>query len=177
MTIYDFGGKAPVIGEGAFVAETAVVLGDVELGAGASVWYGAVVRGDVFPIRIGARTNVQDNAVVHVTGGKSSTTIGDDVTVGHGAIVHGCKVGDACLVGMGAILLDGAVIEPSCIIAAGALVTPGTRIRARSLVMGRPGKVVREVTEAELEGILASSAAYLANAEAHRASARARRQS
>jgi len=111
MPIRTFDGKTPDIGRGVFLAETCSVIGDVVIGESSSVWFQVVMRGDVFPIRIGARTNIQDNSVVHVTGGKSSTTIGDDVTVGHSAIVHGCNVGNRCLVGMGSIILDGAVIE------------------------------------------------------------------
>src|SRR5687767_2705734 len=115
MAIYELMGTAPRLGRGVFVAPTASVVGDVEIGDESSLWFGAVARGDGFPIRIGARTNIQDNAVVHVTGGKASTTIGDDVTVGHLALVHGCTVGDRALVGMGAIVLDGAVVEDECL--------------------------------------------------------------
>lgn len=160
MTVYALDGVRPTLEADVWVAPNATVIGDVILGRAASVWFGAVIRGDVFPIRIGARTNVQDNAVVHVTGGRSSTTIGDEVTIGHSAIVHGATVGNRCLVGMGAIVLDDAVVEDECIVAAGTLVSPGTRIPRRSLVMGRPGKVIRPLTDADLASILDASAHY-----------------
>lgn len=166
MAIYELGGVRPTIASDVFVAPSASVIGDVVIGEGSSVWFGVVLRGDVFPIRIGARTNIQDNSVVHVTGGKTMTTIGDDVTVGHSAIVHGCKVGSRCLVGMGSIVLDGAVIEDECFIAAGALVPPGMRVPSRSMVMGRPGKVVRAVRPDELEAIASAAIEYARNARA-----------
>jgi carbonic anhydrase/acetyltransferase-like protein (isoleucine patch superfamily) len=161
MTLYVHKGNTPRLGKDAFVAPNATVIGDVVLGDEASVWFGAVLRGDVMPIRVGARTNIQDNAVVHVTGGKASTTIGDDVTVGHLALVHGCTIGSRCLVGMGSIVLDGAIVEDECFIGAGALVAPGARIPSRSLVLGRPGKVVRTLGEADLEQIREASRLYV----------------
>ncbi len=162
--IHPFKGVTPKLGRRVFVAPNASVIGDVVIGEDSSIWFGAVVRGDAFPIRIGARTNVQDNAVVHITGGKAATSIGDDVTVGHLALVHGCTVGNRCLVGMGSIVLDGAVIEDECLIAAGALVPPGMRVPTRSLVMGRPGKVVRLLGDADLEHIREAAAVYVAHA-------------
>lgn len=164
MAIYELGGVRPTIGPQVFVAPSASVIGDVVIGESSSVWFGVVLRGDVFPIRIGARTNIQDNGVVHVTGGKTMTTIGDDVTVGHSAIVHGCKVGNRCLIGMGSIVLDGAVIEDECFIAAGALVPPGMHVPSRSMVMGRPGRVVRTVRPDELEAIDFAARDYVRNA-------------
>ena len=161
MTIYALANLHPKLGVGVFVAPNAAVIGDVDIGESSSVWFGAVIRGDVFPIRIGARTNVQDNAVVHVTGGKASTMIGSDVTIGHSAIVHGCAIGDRCLIGMGSIVLDGAIIEDECLVAAGALVPPGARISARSLVMGRPAKVVRSLSDADIVEICNASAGYV----------------
>jgi gamma-carbonic anhydrase len=161
VTLYEHAGRTPTLDDRVFVAPNATVIGDVVLGAESSVWFGTVLRGDVFPIRIGARTNVQDNAVVHVTGGKAATTIGDDVTIGHLALIHGCTIGDACLVGMGSILLDGAVIEDECLVAAGALVPPRMRVPARSLVMGSPAKVVRSLGEADLTQIREASALYV----------------
>ena len=120
----------------------------MHLGDEASVWFGAVLRGDYMPIRIGARTNIQDNAVVHITvRGSRATTLGDDVTVGHAAIIHGCTIGDRCLIGMGSIVLDGAVVGEGSFVAAGSLVTPGTVIPPRSFVMGRPAKVIRPVND------------------------------
>jgi len=162
--IHRLKGVTPRLGRGVFVAPNASVIGDVVIGDDSSIWFGTVVRGDAFPIRIGARTNIQDNAVVHITGGKAATTIGDDVTVGHLALVHGCTVGDRCLVGMGSIILDNAVIEDECLIAAGALVPPGMRVATRSLVMGRPGKVVRVLTDADLQHIREAAAVYVTHA-------------
>jgi carbonic anhydrase/acetyltransferase-like protein (isoleucine patch superfamily) len=147
MPLYAYKGKRPRLGRDVFVAPNAVVIGDVELGDEASVWFSAVIRGDEMPIRFGKRTNLQDGSVVHITSETAATTVGDDVTVGHMVLLHGCTVGDAVLVGMGSILLDGSVVEDGCIIAAGSLVSPGTRIPARSLAMGRPARVVRAVTE------------------------------
>lgn len=164
MPIYELKGVRPTIAADVFVAPNASVIGDVVIGEASSVWFGVVIRGDVFPIRIGARTNIQDNSVVHVTGGKTMTTIGDDVTVGHSAIVHGCKVGNRCLVGMGSIVLDGAVIEDDCFIAAGSLVPPGMHVPSHSMVMGKPGKVVRALRPEELEAINFASSDYVRNA-------------
>ncbi len=158
MTVYELSGVVPILGRDAWVADTASVIGDVILGDEASVWFGAAVRGDYMPIRIGARTNIQDNAVVHITHETAATSIGDDVTVGHGAIVHGATVGDRCLVGMGAIVLDGAVIGEGSFVAAGALVTPGSTFAPRCFLMGRPAKVVRQVDD-KLYAWLAESAA------------------
>lgn len=161
MPIYAYKGQAPRLGKDVWVAPSATIIGDVEIGEGSSVWFGAVLRGDVFPIRIGARTNVQDNAVIHVTGGKARATIGDDVTIGHLAMVHGCTIGSRCLVGMGSVLLDGAVVEQECFVAAGALVPPGARVATRTLVMGRPARVVRALGERDLEEIRSAGALYV----------------
>jgi carbonic anhydrase/acetyltransferase-like protein (isoleucine patch superfamily) len=157
-----FRGTRPRIDASAWVAEGAVVVGDVVIGAQSSVWFHAVVRGDVFPIRIGARTNLQDNVTVHVTGGRFATTVGDDVTVGHGAILHACTIADRVLIGMGAIVLDDAVIEPDCLVGAGALVPPGARIPSGRLVLGNPARVVRELTPDERAHLLTSAANYVA---------------
>ena len=161
MPVFELRGVKPTLGRGVFVAPTASVIADVVLGDESSVWFGTVLRGDCYPIRVGARTNIQDNAVVHVTGGKAATTIGDDVTIGHTAIVHGCTVGSRCLIGMGSIVLDGAIIEDDCFVAAGALVPPGMRVSARSLVMGRPARVVRPLKAADLEQIREAAALYM----------------
>lgn len=147
--VLPYGGKTPIIGAGVFLAPNATLVGDVVLGDGASVWFGAVLRGDVGRIRVGKRTNVQDNAVLHMTDGQSDTLVGDDVTIGHGAILHGCVVGDRCLVGMGSVVLDNATIGDESVIAAGSLVAPRLVVPARSLVRGSPARVVREVTDAE----------------------------
>lgn len=148
-TIRAFGGKHPQLGQGVFVAETAAVIGEVTIGDEASIWYGVTVRGDTMSIEIGARTSVQDNTVIHVTAGKYGTTIGSDCTIGHGAIIHACVVEDACLIGMGAILLDGCRIGRGSFVGAGALVTPGTDIPPGSLVLGSPARVKRPVNDAE----------------------------
>lgn len=147
------------IAEWVYMAEGARVLGDVTIGEGSSVWYNAVIRGDSNSIVIGENTNVQDNAVLHVSH-SNSLTIGDNVTIGHGAIIHGCTIGNNVLIGMGAIVLDGAVIEDNCIIGAGALVTQGKMIPTGSLAFGNPAKVMREITEEEKESILANANEY-----------------
>jgi len=167
--IVPFDGKSPQIDPSVWLADSAVIVGDVVLGAGASVWFHAVVRGDVERIRIGARSNVQDHATVHVTGGRWPTLVGDDVTIGHAAVVHGCTVGHRCLVGIGAIVLDGAELGDDCLVGAGALVTPGTKIPPRSLVLGAPARRARDLTDAELAHLRASAAGYVSRAAAYRA--------
>jgi carbonic anhydrase/acetyltransferase-like protein (isoleucine patch superfamily) len=154
-------GKAPRIDPSVFLAEGAVVVGDVEVGAGSSVWYGAVIRGDVHSVRIGARTNVQDQSVIHVTGGTHPTWIGDDVTIGHRVVLHGCTVRDRCLIGIGAIVLDGAVIEAEAMVGAGALVPPGMVVPSRTLVMGAPARVKRALGDAELAMLRGSAQHYV----------------
>jgi carbonic anhydrase/acetyltransferase-like protein (isoleucine patch superfamily) len=146
-------GRVPAVHPTAFVDASAQVIGDVEIGSDSSVWMQAVVRGDVNFIRIGRRSNVQDGSVVHVMHETHPTIIGDDVTIGHGAIVHGCTIGDRVLVGMGAIILNGAVIHEESIVAAGTLVPERTVIPARSLVMGSPGKVRRVLGDADVVSI------------------------
>jgi len=160
-SIRTFAGKRPVIGRGVFLAETCAVIGDVEIGEETSIWYGTVIRGDVMPIRIGARTSIQDNTVVHVTSDRFGTTIGNDCTVGHGAIIHACIVEDFCLIGMGSVILDGARIGRGSLVGAGALVTPGTDIPPDSLVIGSPAKVKRPINEKEREQILYGAAHYV----------------
>jgi carbonic anhydrase/acetyltransferase-like protein (isoleucine patch superfamily) len=128
---------APAIDPTVFVAASAVVVGDVVVGADASLWFHTVVRGDVGPIRVGARSNLQDHVTVHVVGGKFGAIIGDDVTIGHRAIVHGCTLGNRVLIGMGAVVLDGAEIADDCLVGAGALITPGMRVPAGRLVLGQ----------------------------------------
>ncbi len=166
MPVFELNGVTPTLGRSVFIAPTASVIGDVVLGDESSVWFGVVMRGDVFPIRVGARTNVQDNAVVHVTGGQTATSIGDDVTIGHSAIVHGCTVGNRCLIGMGSIVLDGAVVEDDSFVGAGTLVPPRMRVPSRSLVLGRPAKVIRTLDSADLLQIREAGAQYVANARA-----------
>jgi carbonic anhydrase/acetyltransferase-like protein (isoleucine patch superfamily) len=161
VAIYALRGVRPRLGPDVLVCESASVIGDVHLGDAASVWFGAVLRGDYAPIRIGARTNVQDNAVVHIVSEGGPTTIGDDVTIGHAAVVHACTVGHRCLIGMGAIVLDSAVVGDDSFVAAGTLVTPRTVIPPRSFVLGRPGKVVRPTTDAEIAGMAKSAVDYV----------------
>jgi gamma-carbonic anhydrase len=156
-----FGGHAPRLGRCVFVAETAAVIGDVELGDHASVWYGAVLRADDMPIRIGARTNVQDGTIVHVTGGRFGTTVGADCTIGHAVILHACTVEDGCLIGMGSTVLDGARIGRGSFVGAGALVTPGTDIPPGSFVIGSPARVVRPVRDKDREQIEYGAAHYV----------------
>ena len=139
-----------------YIAPNATVVGDVVLEDRVNVWYGTVIRGDAGKIHIGARTNVQDNCILH-----SETTIGEGCTIGHGAIVHGCTVGDRCLIGMGAILLDGAVLGDDCIVGAGALVTGKTDAPAGSVLLGSPAKVVKEVSDAQKQSNLHSAEHYL----------------
>lgn len=148
--IRSFKGKTPIVADGSYVDESAQVIGEVEIGAESSVWMNVVIRGDVNHIRIGKRTNIQDLAMIHVMRDTHPTVIGDEVTVGHSAVVHGTTIDDRVLVGMAAVLLNGVHIESDCVIAAGTLLTEGTRIPARSLVMGRPGKVKRQLTDEEV---------------------------
>ena len=151
----------PSIDPTAFVDESAQLIGDVVVGAESSVWMHVVARGDVNAIHIGARSNVQDGTVVHVMHGTHPVRIGDDVTIGHGAVVHGCTIEDRVLVGMGAILLNGVVVGSDSIVAAGSLVPEGTVIPARSLVMGHPAKVRRQITDEEAAEILEYAANYV----------------
>ncbi len=167
--VIELDGVRPQVDPSAYVQASAQVIGDVHLGAQSSVWFNAVIRGDVFHIRIGARTSIQDNATVHVTGGRHATIVGDDVTVGHGAILHGCTIGNRCLIGIGAIVLDRCVIADDCMIGAGALVTPGTVTEPGYLLLGSPAKPVRPLTEAERLHLLHSALGYVANAARYRA--------
>ena len=144
--------KQPKLGKSVYLAKTAVVLGDVTLGAHSSVWYGAVLRGDINRIVVGHHSNIQDNAVLHLAD-DDACIIGNWVTIGHGAIVHACTVGDEVLVGMGAVILDGAVIGKQSIIGAKALVTQGMKIPPGSLVLGAPAKIVRQLTPKECAGL------------------------
>ena len=159
--IRTFNNKTPEVGDGCFLAETSVLIGDVVLGARSSVWYGTVLRGDVHHIRIGEEVSVQDNTVVHVTSGRHATIVGDRVTIGHSVVLHGCTIGDECLIGMGAIIMDRAVIGKHCVVGAGALVTPGTEIPAGHLALGSPARVSRKLTDEELSWISTSSSHYV----------------
>lgn len=157
----EFGGKRPEVGEGAFLADNAVLIGDVVVGRRSSIWFGAVLRGDVFPIRIGDETSIQDNSVIHVTDGRNATVVGSRVTIGHSVTLHGCRIGDRCIVGMGSIVLDRAEIGDRCIIGAGAVVTPGTRIPPNTLAIGAPARPKRELTAEELSWIESSADHYV----------------
>ena len=154
-------GVLPRVHPSAFIDQSAQVIGDVEIGEESSIWMCAVLRGDVHAIRVGRRTNIQDGTIVHVMTGTHPTTIGDHVTIGHGAIVHGCTIESQCLVGMGAILLDGAHIGSGSVVAAGTLIVENVRVPPKSLVMGRPGKVKRLLTRAEIEDIQAYADRYV----------------
>jgi carbonic anhydrase/acetyltransferase-like protein (isoleucine patch superfamily) len=161
VKIRPFAGKSPRCGQRVFVASTAVVVGDVELGDDASVWYGAVLRGDLNPIRIGPRTNIQDNVVIHVDEPHSPTLVAEDVTVGHAAVLHGCRVEKGALVGMHATVLNGAVIGEEAVVAAGTLVPPGMVVPARTLVAGVPAKVRRDGLAEELDHVRRGVRSYL----------------
>lgn len=151
----------PTVPKSCFIEETAVVIGDVVMGEECSVWFNAVVRGDVNHIRIGDRTNVQDLCMLHVTHDMHPLVIGNDVTIGHHVVLHGCTIHDRVLVGMGAIIMDGAVIGEDSVVGAGALVTEGTVIPPKSLILGSPAKVKRPVTEKELVWIKESASNYV----------------
>lgn len=161
--ILPFRGLMPKIAPDAFIAENAVIIGDVEIGSGSSVWYGCVLRGDVNKIRVGRNTNIQDGTVVHVnhdpagdyreTGGGMPTHIGDGVVIGHMALLHACRLEDGCFVGMRAVVMDQAVVESRAMVAAGALVTPGKRVTSGQLWVGSPAKPTRELTRQELDQI------------------------
>jgi carbonic anhydrase/acetyltransferase-like protein (isoleucine patch superfamily) len=151
MIVRGYEGKEPRFGQRVFVAENAAIIGDVELGDDVSIWYSATLRGDINAIRIGARANVQDNCTIHVTHLEWPTIVGEDVTIGHGAIVHGCTVHRGALIGMGSRVLDGAVIGESALVGAGALVPEGMQVPPRVLVVGVPARVKRPLTPEELE--------------------------
>ena len=158
----------PVLGERVYVDPAAVVIGDVVLGDDVSIWPGTVVRGDVNYIRVGARTNIQDGSIVHVTHdgpynppGGLATVIGSDVTIGHGAIVHACVIEDACLIGMGATVLDGAVVRKHGFVGAGALIAPGKTVGSGELWLGNPARCVRKLSEQEIEQLYYSAQHYL----------------
>ena len=154
-------GRQPAIAPSAFVDPTAQVIGDVTIGDESSLWMNVIVRGDVHWIRIGHRTNIQDGTIVHVMRDTHPTTLGDEVTVGHGVLLHGCTLHDRCLVGMGAIVLNGADVGSDSIIAAGTLVVEGMRVPPRSLVMGSPARVRRTLTEEEVASIRDYAARYV----------------
>lgn len=163
--IRDFEGIKPEIHESVYVSESAEIIGKVSIGENSSVWYTSVIRGDDEYIKIGKNTNIQDGTVIH---GELKTEIGDNVTIGHRAIIHGAKVGNNSLIGMGAILLDGAEIGEFSIVGAGALVTSGKKFPDGMLIIGSPAKAVRELTDEEKKGLLKSADMYVETAEKHK---------
>jgi carbonic anhydrase/acetyltransferase-like protein (isoleucine patch superfamily) len=171
MPLYRIGDLAPLLAEGAWAAPSADLIGDVRLGARASVWFGAVIRADNTPIIIGEESNIQDGAIGHSDPGVP-LTIGARVTVGHQAILHGCTIADDCLIGMGARILNGAVIESECIVGAGALITEGKRFESGSLVVGSPARVVRQLADEERRALRASAAHYAEKAKRYAAELR-----
>jgi carbonic anhydrase/acetyltransferase-like protein (isoleucine patch superfamily) len=171
MAIYELDGKSPQLGEGAWAADNATVIGDVILGDNASVWFGCVVRGDTDTIRIGANTNVQDLSVLHADLGVP-LTIGDNVTVGHQVMLHGCTIGDNTLIGIQAVVLNNARIGRNCIVGAGAVVTEGKEFPDNSLIIGAPAKAVRQLDEAAVQKLLANADHYVGNAKRYQRSFR-----
>lgn len=169
MTFYSLGDLTPQLGLGAWAAPSADLIGDVRLGARASVWFGAVLRGDNTPLILGDDTNFQDGSIGH-SDADFPLTIGARVTVGHQAILHGCTIADDCLIGMGARILNGAVIEPECIVGAGALITEGKTFSSGSLIVGAPARVIRQLTDEEIK-TLRVSATHYAEKAAHYAKA------
>jgi carbonic anhydrase/acetyltransferase-like protein (isoleucine patch superfamily) len=178
--LISFGGKTPCVDPTAFVAPGAQLIGDIEIGADASIWYNCVLRGDVNRIRIGARTNIQDGSVIHVDSPKAGdekgypTLIGEDVLIGHLAMVHGCVLRDRAFVGLGSIVMDGCEIESDAMLAAGAMLTPGRRIPSGQLWAGRPARFVRDLRPEELAGQRDGIAHYVALAKAHAEALRGR---
>ena len=163
--IKELKGIKPTIAEDVYLSETATIIGDVEIGPGSSIWFNAVLRGDVNAIRVGSRTNVQDLAMVHCTYELSPTVIGDDVTIGHGAVVHGCEVKDRSLIGMNAVVLDKAVVGPDVVVAAGAVVLEGQVCEPGYLYGGVPAKKLKPLSPSQLEGLKKSADAYQMYAE------------
>ncbi len=167
MAVYRLGDAHPQVAASAWVADSAQVIGDVALAEGASVWFGAVLRGDNTRLQIGARTNIQEGAVLHSDAGQP-LTLGDDVTVGHQAMLHGCTVGDGSLIGIQAVVLNGARIGRSCLVGAGAVVTEGKQFEDGWLILGAPAKAVRLLTPEQLGGLARSAAGYVAKAQRFR---------
>ena len=169
VSIYRYEGASPKIDPSVFLADGVRIVGDVEIGPESSIWYNTVIRGDVHWVRIGRRTNIQDNCLCHVTHDTNPLTVGNFVTVGHQATLHGCTVEDYCLVGIGSIVLDGAVLEHHSFVAAGAVVTPGTRVKSEMLYGGIPAKPLRRLSKEEVLDLEASADRYMAYAEKSRA--------
>ncbi|MFJ1329019.1 gamma carbonic anhydrase family protein [Capnocytophaga canimorsus] len=161
MILKKIKGKIPTFGEDCYFAENSVITGDVVLGSQCTLWYNAVIRGDVNSIRIGNKVNVQDGAVIHATYQKYATTIGNNVSIGHNAIVHGCTIGDNVLIGMGSIVMDGCIVESNSIIAAGAVLTQHTHVQAGSIYAGVPAKKVKEMSEEQIKIISQTADNYV----------------
>ena len=168
MALYQLDNDIPRLAEGAWVADSAQVIGNVELGEGASVWFGAILRGDTEPLRIGRGTNVQESTVIHADKGYP-VTLGDDVTIGHQVMLHGCTVGDGSLIGIQAVVLNGARIGKHCLVGAGSLVTEGKEFPDGSMIMGTPAKVVRPLTPEQILGLKHIAAHYVENARRFKA--------
>jgi carbonic anhydrase/acetyltransferase-like protein (isoleucine patch superfamily) len=167
MPIIPFENHTPRVESSGFIAPDAWVIGDVEVKGEASIFFGAVLRGDILPIKVGERSNIQEHAMLHTSHGLSPCIVGREVTVGHRAIIHGATVKDRCIIGMGSTLLDGAVVEENCIIGAHSLVTMGTVIPAGHLALGSPAKPVRKLNEAEIRQIRESARSYVATGKSH----------
>lgn len=168
MTLHTFNGTFPQVAGDAFIAPGAQVIGDVRIGAGASIWFNCVLRGDVMPIVVGAGTNIQDGSVVHVSRGTHGTVIGSDCLIGHMAIIHGCTLHDHAFVGLGSIVMDGCVIEGDAMLAAGSLLTPGKVVRTGELWTGRPARLARQLTAEEMARNRAAAAGYVELAATYR---------
>ena len=168
MSLHGFQGSFPQVDDDAFIAPGAQVIGDVCIGAGASIWYNCVLRGDVMPIVVGARSNIQDGSIVHVTRGSHGTIIGADCLIGHLAVIHGCTLHDHAFVGLGSIVMDACVIEGDAMLAAGALLTPGKVVRSGELWTGRPAALARLLTPPEIARNRAAAAGYVELAALHR---------
>ena len=166
LITYD--GKAPQVDPSAVIQSSAQLIGDIRIGRQSSIWFNVVIRADVHFVRIGERTNIQDNSTIHVTTGRWPTIIGSDVTVGHSVVLHGCTVGNRCLVGIGALVLDGCEIGDDCLVGAGALLTPGTTVAPGHLVLGSPAKIVRPLSAEELAELRRSALAYVEHAQHYR---------
>lgn len=166
--LHEFNGIMPQLGEAVFLVASAEIIGDVVVGSYSSLWFNVVVRGDVNFIRIGARTNIQDGTVIHVTHEQYPTWVGDDVTIGHNVTLHGCRIGSRCLVGMGAIVMDGVIVGDEAMIAAGSLVAPGTEVPSGTLFAGSPARYKRDLTAEEIAGLKKSAEKYLRYVKAYK---------
>ncbi|TVR80820.1 MAG: gamma carbonic anhydrase family protein [Rhodospirillales bacterium] len=167
-TILPYRGVVPTVADSVFLAPNATVIGDVVIGADTNIWFGCVIRGDVNIVRIGQRTNIQDGTIVHVSREKFGTFIGDDVTIGHLALIHACTLEDRCFIGMNATVMDGCVVEPEAMVAAGAVVTPGKRVRTGQLWAGTPAKHIRDLSREDRDGMSATAPHYVRLARTYR---------